>query len=153
MQKYGNQELTTENIVLFLKGNLNKYKPNSLRSRRNALASYSKFQKVVIEWEMITRLIPTVQPRFFATINQEELELLKNACFETTQKTNLRNGLLLDFLLYTGLRVKELINIRHNNYVNDLLEIKGKGNKVRYVIVPDFLVKYFNGSSDYLFTS
>ena len=34
------------------------------------------------------------------------------------------------------------------------MEVKGKGNKVRYVFLPDFLVKYFNSFSDeYLFTT
>jgi len=58
---------------------------------------------------------------------------------------------MLDFLLYTGLRVKELVNIRHSDYRNEQLRILGKGNKIRYVFVPEFLVKYFNHSSDYLF--
>src|ERR1041384_1886257 len=100
---------------------------------------------------MITKLIPQVQPKYFTTINEKELEQLKNAHTKTNQETNHRNNLLLDFLFYTGIRVNELINIRHCDYADKLLKIKGKGNKIRYVFVPKFLVKYFNGSSDYLF--
>ena len=151
IREYGDNELTTENIVEFLKANLTKYQPASLESFRYALSSLAKFQKITIEWEMITRLIPTVQRKFFTTINQEELELLKNTRFENTQRTNSRNSLLLDFLLYTGLRVKELINIRHCDYQNESLWIRGKGNKIRYIPIPDFLAKHFNNSLDYLF--
>jgi integrase/recombinase XerD len=120
---------------------------------RNGLASYARFRKIEIEWEMITKLIPTIQPKYFTTINKEELELLKNTPTKTNQETNQRNNLILDFLLYTGIRINELINIRHCDYSNKMLKIKGKGNKIRHVLVPDFLVKYFNGSADYLFTT
>jgi len=50
------------------------------------------------------------------------------------------------------MRVSELINIRHINYSNGLLKLHGKGNKIREVVIPDFLIKHFNPcSSNYLF--
>jgi len=59
---------------------------------------------------------------------------------------------MLDFLFYTGLRVKELVNIRHSDYSGNQLRVLGKGNKIRYLPLPPFLVKYFNPrSSHYLF--
>nr|CAG8598785.1 3065_t:CDS:1 [Entrophospora candida] len=60
---------------------------------------------------------------------------------------------MLDFLFYTGIRISELLNIRHCDYQNRSLRIHGKGNKVRFIFVPDFLTKYFNGSSVFLFQS
>ncbi|CAH1762103.1 3383_t:CDS:2, partial [Entrophospora sp. SA101] len=63
-------------------------------------------------------LIPKIQKKFYTTVNQAELELLKKARFEGSNS----------------------------------LRIHGKGNKVRYVFVPDFLVKHFKfGSPRYLF--
>ena len=100
---------------------------------------------------MINKLIPVEQQKNFPTINETELEQLKQAKTKTTLAINQRNNLILDFLFYIGTRVSELINIRHCDYANGLLKVKGKGNKIRHVLVPDFLVKYFNGSSDYLF--
>jgi len=52
-----------------------------------------------------------------------------------------------------GLRVNELVNIRHKdyNYLDKSLRIHGKGNKIRFIPVPDFLVKYFNNGESYLF--
>ncbi|CAI2181523.1 16822_t:CDS:2 [Funneliformis geosporum] len=82
----------------------------------------------------------------------EELEQLKATQTKTKPKTNQRNKLILDFLFYTGLRVNELINIRHSDYQKGLLRILGKGNKVRYVLLPEFLTKYFDPySKNYLF--
>jgi len=59
---------------------------------------------------------------------------------------------MLDFLFYTGLRVKELVNIRHSDYQNEQLRILGKGNKVRYIPLPPFLAQYLQPySNTYLF--
>jgi site-specific recombinase XerD len=77
---------------------------------------------------------------------------LKQTQTKTNQKTNDRNKLILDFLFYTGLRVNELINIRHSDYQNKLLRIHGKGNKVRFVLLPEFLTQHFDPySKSYLF--
>jgi integrase/recombinase XerD len=80
------------------------------------------------------------------------LEKLKQTNTKTSQKTNKRNNLILDFLFYTGLRVNELINIRHSDYQNRLLKVNGKGNKVRFILLPEFLTKNFDSySKNYLF--
>jgi site-specific recombinase XerD len=60
----------------------------------------------------------------------------------------------LDFLFYTGVRLEELANIKHSDYQGQMLRIQGKGNKVRYVFLPDFLIKHVRSNSiDYLFTN
>ncbi|CAI2165503.1 15614_t:CDS:2 [Funneliformis geosporum] len=110
IREYGERELSTDVIDSFLKENLTKYEPASLKVFRNALSSYSKFQK-----------------------------------------GDKRNNLILDLLFYTGIRVNELINLRHCDYQNESLKIKGKGNKIRYIPIPVFLAKHFNGGTDYLF--
>ena len=59
---------------------------------------------------------------------------------------------MLDFLFYTGIRVKELVNIKHSDYQNEQLKILGKGNKVRYIPSSPFLEQYFQPySNTYLF--
>jgi integrase/recombinase XerD len=102
---------------------------------------------------MITRLIPTVQRKFFTTIDEKELNQLKQARYEKEIIVYHRNNLMLDFLFYMGIRVSELVNIKHSDYQNKSLKIHGKGNKIRHIPVPDFLVKYFNDGEDYLFTT
>lgn len=151
IKKYGEKEVNTENIIDFLKNNLDKYKPNSLRLLYNSLNSYAKFLKTYIEKELIVRVIPKIQNPFYPTINKEELAKLKSVT-KTTQTINERNNLMLDFLLYTGIRVKELVNIRHSDYANNgMFKVLGKGNKIRTVPLPDFLERHFKpNSSDYL---
>ncbi|CAG8739098.1 9552_t:CDS:2, partial [Racocetra persica] len=113
-----------------------------------------KAVKLLNKKKLITKIIPTIQPRFFATINKEELELLKQMEITVNKSINERNNLMLDLLFYTGLRINELRNIRHCDYQAGSLRILGKGNKVRYVFLPPFLVKYFNPySRNYLFTT
>lgn len=155
LNQYGEQKkINTNSIINFLKENLNKYEPATLRSKRNALACYAKFLKIygTIGWEQINKIIPTVQRKLFPTVNYTDLEKLKQTNTQTDRKTNERNSLILDFLFYTGLRINELINLKHSDYLDGLLRINGKGNKVRHILLPEFLVKHFNPfSRDYLF--
>ncbi|RHZ37716.1 tyrosine-type recombinase/integrase [endosymbiont GvMRE of Glomus versiforme] len=151
IKQYDNQ-LTTEQIIQFLQANQKKYEPSTLRNQKIALASYAKFQKKEIEWKKICRVIPTVQKKFYTTINEKELQKLKAVRFEKHEWQYQRNNLILDFLFYSGLRVKELTNIQHHHWQENSLRIHGKGNKVRYVFLPNFLIKYFQPySKDYLF--
>ena len=152
IRQYGKRKLNTDKIADFLKDNL-KYSPYHLGNLRNSLVSYARFQKVEskIEWEFIMRIIPKVQPKLFPTIDYEDLEKLKNAHKQTNKKNAERDSLILDFFFYTGLRVSELVNIKHLDYQDGILKVHGKGNKFRFIPVPDFLVKYFNDSSGYLF--
>ena len=53
--------------------------------------------------------------QFFSTLTQPELELLKQTQPERNKQTYQRNNLILDFLFYSGLRVSELVNIRHSD--------------------------------------
>jgi len=100
---------------------------------------------------LIDRIIPRIPQKFFDTITEIELEQLKQATTKTSATINQRYNLMLDFLFYTGMRVSELTNLRHCDYQGKSLKIHGKGNKIRYIPLPDFLAKEFNGSSDYLF--
>ncbi|MCE8168233.1 MAG: tyrosine-type recombinase/integrase, partial [Candidatus Moeniiplasma glomeromycotorum] len=154
LRQWNQKEMNTENIINFFKEKLTKYSPRSLNLCRTALFSYAKFQKIEIEWELIARLIPTTQQKFFSTIDENELKILKQAQSKGRPTINQRNNLILDFLFYTGIRVNELINLRHCDYQKESQQLwvkKGKGNKDRYILIPEFLEKYFNGNSDWLF--
>jgi len=118
------------------------------------LNSYIKFKKLQVEWERIARIIPKTQRKFFDTIDEEELAQLKEAKVEKNPKIHERNNLILDFLFYSGVRINELVNIKHQDWQSNQLRVLGKGNKVRFVLLPEFLIKHFNPiSQDYLFTN
>lgn len=147
-------EINTDNIRQFLKANITKYSPNSLKVFRYAVSSYAKFQKLAIDWERINGIIPKTTKRFFSILTLTELEQLKLARTERSQLTHQRNNLIFDFLFYSGVRVNELVNIRHSDWHGKSLRVHGKGNKVRQVFLPPFLIKYFQpNSQDYLFTN
>jgi site-specific recombinase XerD len=148
------QVITTETIKVFLKKNITKYQPNTLKIFRQALSSYTKFAQIKIEWERISGIIPKTSRKFFSTLDQEELSLLKQAHPEKNETTYQRNNLILDFLFYSGIRVSELVNIKHSDWQGKSLRVHGKGNKVRPVLLPPFLIGYLNpSSSNYLFTN
>jgi len=136
--------LTTENVKQYFKEGVKKYQVASLTTYKHCLNSYIKFKKLEIEWEKITRLIPRSQRKFFPIISEEELAQLKTAKVEKSLKVHQRNNLILDFLFYSGVRVNELVNIKHSDWqVNNSLKIHGKGNKVRYICLRDFLIPHF----------
>ena len=147
-----NQELTTQGIKSYFQQNLLKYSPTSLKVHQYALNSYLKFKQLKIEWERIARLIPKVQKQFFATLKEAEFQRLKQTQVEKSPHIHARNNLLLDFLFYSGVRINELVNIKHNHWQTNQLKVHGKGNKVRFIFLPQFLIKHLNPTkSEHLF--
>jgi len=110
-----NQTPSTPTLQAYFKDNLKNYDPSTLKVKKYALNSYLKFQRLKVEWERIARLIPSVQRKFFATINEQELTRLKQAQVEKSPQIYQRNSLILDFLFYSGVRVNELIQIQHQD--------------------------------------
>src|SRR6185369_17274061 len=93
-----------------------------------------------------------VQKKFFDTITEPELTLLKQTQVERSPTIHQRNNLLLDFLFYSGVRINELIHIKHSDWQGNRLKIHGKGNKVRYIFLPEFLIQHLDPNNpDYLF--
>lgn len=147
-----NQPFTTSGLKAHFLTSLQKYEVNTLKVQKYALNSYLKFKKLKVEWEKISRLIPSVQRKFFDTINENELAKLKAIRVEKSSTIHARNNLLLDFLFYSGVRINELIHIKHSDWQGNQLKVHGKGNKVRYIFLPDFLIKHLNPlNNDYLF--
>ena len=147
-------QFSTTNLKDYFRTNLKKYEATSLKLHQRALNSYIKFKKLKVEWEKIVRLIPSIQRKFFTTINEQELKQLKEVKVEKNPNIHARNNLILDFLLYSGVRINELVNIKHQDWQGQQLRVLGKGNKVRFVLLPEFLIKHFNPTStDYLFVN
>jgi len=147
-------KFTTQSLKEYFQRNLKKYEATTLKVRKYALNSYVKFKKLKIEWEKIARLIPQVQRKFFDTINEQEFKKLKQTKVERSPTIHQRNNLLLDFLFYSGVRINELIHLKHQDWQGNQLKIHGKGNKVRYIFLPEFLIKHLDPTNpDFLFTN
>ena len=81
------KSLTTANLKTYTQISLKKLSPTTCRENLNILILYAKYCQIArINKEKISRIIPKFQQRFFPTINQEELELLKQARFEKNEK-------------------------------------------------------------------
>jgi integrase/recombinase XerD len=153
IRKYGN-DLELESLLRLVKKIVQRLEPTTCHTYVAALSSYAKFQNIQLDWSKIHRLIPSKTSKFYDTISDQELELLKKARFEKTNWFYQRNGLILDFLFYTGVRISELVNLKHRDYQNKQLRILGKGNKIRYIFLAEFLIKYIKPASrGYLFAT
>lgn len=80
------QSLTTPKLKTFIQKTSQKLAPATCQENLNILILYARYCQVKIKKEIISRIIPKFQARFFATINFEELELLKKARFEKNEK-------------------------------------------------------------------
>jgi len=152
IRKYGDKLIDTKSIQRLFEKNLIGYQPSYLTLQTEIFKSYTGWLKLRIDWEKITKIIPTHQKKFFDTISIEELELLKQTRIEKNFTIYQRNSLILDLLFYSGIRVNELINLKHSDFRHDSITILGKGNKVRYVFVtPQIVIKFEPNNPDYFF--
>jgi integrase/recombinase XerD len=158
VKSFESKEVNTETMRAYIKKNLNKKDPSTLLTRMRNLAQYAYFIKQHLDWERIVRLIPKHQRKFFSTLNEVDYYLLRKARFEIEDWVYERNNLMMDSLLYTGVRVSELIDIKLSDFQNHTtLNILGKGNKARQVFLPEALGRKIlattKKSKIYLFTN
>ncbi|WNE40356.1 MAG: Tyrosine recombinase XerD [Mycoplasmataceae bacterium] len=148
------KDFSTDNLREYFRTNFKNYEATSLKLQQRAFNSYIKFKKLTVEWEKIVRLIPKSQRKFFDTIDDKELTILEAVRVEKSELIWKRNSLIMRFLLYSGVRVTEFTNLKHSDWKDNQCRVHGKGNKVRFILLPDFLISLFNpNSDDYLFTN
>lgn len=157
IKKYlgNNASINTADLKDYIKKSLKNLSPTTCQENLNILLLYAKYCRITkINKESITRIIPKFQQRYFPTVTLEEIASLKQARFEKNEQIWARNNLILDLLIGSGLRVSELTNIRHCDYINGMLKILGKGNKYRWVFIPEEIAEKFNPqSTNYFFTN
>ena len=156
IRKYSDKLSNTNSIQQLFTKNLTNFQPSYLTLLSEIFKSWTGFWDLKIEWEKITRIIPVYQKKFFNTITIEELELLKKTRIEKNFLIHQRNSLILDLLFYSGIRVNELINLKHSDFRHNSgrnsIRILGKGNKERWVFLPIWLtIKFEKNNSDYFF--
>ncbi|QKF82042.1 tyrosine-type recombinase/integrase [Halarcobacter ebronensis] len=76
-----------------------------------------------------------------AFMNKEEINRFLEAIesFEFSIETSYRNRLILKIIIYTGIRVSEMLNLRIRDIFKEddvyILQVRGKGNKPRVVMI------------------
>uniref|UniRef100_UPI004047C5E4 tyrosine-type recombinase/integrase n=1 Tax=Aliarcobacter sp. TaxID=2321116 RepID=UPI004047C5E4 len=80
-------------------------------------------------------------------MNKNEIDRFLTAIedFEFTDNTMYRNRLILKTIIYTGIRVSEILNLKLKDIFKEdnlyILQIKGKGNKPRIVMIKASIIE------------
>lgn len=80
-------------------------------------------------------------------MNKVEIDKFLNAIdtFKFTENIAYRNRLILKIIIYTGVRVSEILNLKIKDMFKEenvyLLQIKGKGNKPRVVMIKTSIIE------------
>ena len=80
-------------------------------------------------------------------MNKSEIDRFLAAIddFEFTENIAYRNRLILKIIIYTGIRVSEILNLRLKDMFKEdnvyVLQIKGKGNKPRIVMIKSSIIE------------
>ncbi|CAI2161554.1 13849_t:CDS:10 [Funneliformis geosporum] len=114
IKKYGDRLTNTNSIQNLFEKNLANYQPSYLTLQTEIFKSYT------------------------------ELELLKQTRIEKNPVIYQRNSLILDLLFYSGIRVNELINLKHSDFQHHSIRILGKGNKARQPIKAEYIRAMIN---------
>lgn len=154
LKKYKTPDEKSVENYLMNKKNITK---NSRATQVRILRSFGKF----LQKELKTNFLLPEAPRTGKTLpifltKKEVNEILLSA------STNLRDLAIISFIIYTGVRVSELVNIKTEdiNLEDMAVRIKGKGDKERFVPITSELAmiveRYISSKkfdSDYLFLS
>jgi site-specific recombinase XerD len=128
------------NYIAFLKLTKN-YSPSTIRRKIHSLSSfftYAHEQRYIIENPMLPIHAPKQPDRIPKFLSVNEIKLLINAPSKYTDEPflSLRNKVIIETFLYTGIRRQELLNLDWTDLdfgEKTLLIRKGKGNKQRIV--------------------
>ena len=102
------------------------------------------FKMELKNWGGLSGKSGTKLPSF---MNKNEIDRFLSAIdtFEFTDNTAYRNRLILKIIIYTGIRVSEILNLKIKEIFKEenvyLFQIKGKGNKPRVVMMKSSIIE------------
>lgn len=82
-----------------------------------------------------------------AYMNKEEIKRFLDSInsFEFSLETAYRNRLILKMIIYTGIRVSEMLNLRLKDIFKEddvyVMQVRGKGNKPRVVMIKSIIIE------------
>lgn len=114
------------------------------KQNENEDGSSYLFKIELKNWGGLSGKSGTKLPSF---MNKDEIDRFLEAIdsFEFTDSTAYRNRLIIKTILYTGIRVSEMLNIKIKDIFNEkdiyMLQIRGKGNKPRVVMIKKHIIE------------
>lgn len=139
-----NSKISKTKFVSFLRIESKKLSANSIRLLYSSILSYLKYKKM---WKMYNEFKDIKLPKIIlynrTIISLKEFENIKeniklNSWYEK------RNWIIFSFLFFTGIRGFEINQIKKDNIIENKIKIIGKGNKERYVFIPNYLNNILN---------
>jgi integrase/recombinase XerD len=143
--------ITTSDLRMYLAARCKNMKSTSMNNQITILKSFFSWlhDEEYIPKNPMAKIRQTKEPkRLRHALNEEEIELLRQAC-----KTD-REKALIEFLVSTGCRLSEVVNINIDDidWHSRSLNVIGKGNKERKVYfsikAKILLKKYLNSRKD-----
>lgn len=114
------------------------------KQNQNEDGSSYLFKIELKNWGGLSGKSGTKLPSF---MNKDEIDRFLNAIdtFEFSDNTSYRNRLILKIIIYTGVRVSEILNLKIKDIFKEdnvyLLQIRGKGNKPRVVMIKSSIIE------------
>lgn len=132
--EYNEIEQSDINNFIFELRSIRKIGNNSIRTYLFALKAFKEFfsLKFKIEFGKLEKKIPQF-------LNEFEIQRI----LETARDRNERDYVIIRFLISSGVRIDELINLRTENLGREI-RVKGKGNKERIIFIDEETEKILN---------
>ncbi|MDN5114886.1 tyrosine-type recombinase/integrase [Aliarcobacter butzleri] len=114
------------------------------KQNQNEDGSSYLFKIELKNWGGLSGKSGTKLPSF---MNKDEIDRFLGAIdsFEFTDNTGFRNRLIIKIIIYTGIRVSEILNLRIKDIFKEdsvyMLQIRGKGNKPRVVMIKSSIIE------------
>ncbi|RBQ26706.1 tyrosine-type recombinase/integrase [Arcobacter sp. CECT 9188] len=114
------------------------------KQNENEDGSSYLFKIELKNWGGLSGKSGTKLPSF---MNKDEIDRFLEAIdsFEFTDNIAYRNRLIIKTILYTGIRVSEMLNLKIKDIFNEkdvyMLQIRGKGNKPRVVMIKKHIIE------------
>lgn len=115
------------------------------KQNENEDGSSYLFKIELKNWGGLSGKSGTKLPSF---MNKDEIDRFLDAIekFEFSENTGYRNRLIIKIIIYTGVRVSEILNLKIKDIFNEndvyMLQIRGKGNKPRVVMIKKHIIEY-----------
>ena len=114
------------------------------KQNQNEDSSSYLFKIELKNWGGLSGKSGTKLPSF---MNKDEIDRFLSAIdsFEFTDNTGFRNRLIIKIIIYTGIMVSEILNLRIKDIFKEdnvyMLQIRGKGNKPRVVMIKNTIIE------------
>ncbi len=132
----------------------------SINRKISSLKSYVKFlmkQGYIVKNPMLKITLPKSKKRLPEFVQEEQMNNLDDSTLFTDDFLGMRDRFMIELFYNSGMRLSELINLKHGdiNFDRNNIKILGKGNKERIVPINNYIINmyklYYNKKTEKAF--